>query len=113
MAMDIKTDKLISTLTPSVARPTVGPASNPVSQDSAPGPLEPAAKVRLSETVRGQQLASAVNEVRGEAFDIELVRQIQERLDQGTLEINYDSVARELVQDALAFVGKPKSGVTL
>jgi len=111
--MDIKTDKLISTLAPSAARPTAGPASNPVSQDGAPGPLEPAAKVRLSETVRGQQLASAVNEVRGEAFDIELVRQIQERLDQGTLQINYDAVARELLQDAMAFAGKPKSGVTV
>jgi len=111
--MDIKTDKLVSSLVPSAARPTSGPASNPVSQDSAPTPLEPAARVRLSETVRGQQLALAVNEVRGEAFDIELVRQIQERLDQGTLEINFDVVARELLQDAMAFAGKPKSGVTV
>ena len=111
--MEIKTDKLISTLAPSVGRPSTGPASNPVSQEGAPAPTEPAAKVRLSETVRGQQFASAVNEVRGEAFDIELVRQIQERLDQGSLEINYDAVARELLQDAMAFAGKPKSGVTV
>jgi anti-sigma28 factor (negative regulator of flagellin synthesis) len=111
--MDIKTDKLISTLAPGASRPSSGPASNPVSQEVTPAPTEPAAKVRFSETVRGQQLASAVNEVRGEVFDMELVRQIQERLDQGTLEINYDAVARELLQDAMAVAGKPKSGVTV
>lgn len=112
--MDIKTDKLISTVVPGTSRPATATAPNPASQGGgAAAPLEPAAKVRISESVRGQSSAGAVNEVRGEAFDLELVRQIQERLDQGTLEINYDAVARELLQDAVAFAGKPKSGVTL
>jgi anti-sigma28 factor (negative regulator of flagellin synthesis) len=109
--MDIKTDQIFPAAITGVERTTNTPANT--SAPAAPVPLEPAAKIRLSEAVSGAQLSGVVNDVRDDAFDQELVRQIQDRLDQGNLAINFDAVARNLLQDALAMADKPKSGVTL
>jgi len=115
--MDVKNDSLIQAATATtVARPATGSVTSGNFGGSplpAAAPLEPAARVRLSEAVRGQRATAEGTEVTGEVFDLELVRQIQEQIKEGTFKIDYDSVAKDLLQDALALTRKPQSGVTL
>lgn len=112
--MNIKTDSLIPASTVATAtRPAVASINPGTASAAAPAgaSTEPAAKVRLSETARVP--GGSGNESSGESIDLELVREIQERLEQGTLKIDFDAVARSLLQDAIAMTSKPKSGVTL
>jgi flagellar biosynthesis anti-sigma factor FlgM len=66
------------------------------------GKSEPAARIGLSEAAKSVQslpLAAA-----SDAPDMELVKEIRQRIAQGTFEIDYQQVAGNLLGDAVAAI---------
>ena len=79
-------------------------------QQPTPNKSEPAVRIGISDTaaaVAAQNNAStsaAVQANAGDKLDIELVKEIRQRLADGTFEIDYNKVAGNLLGDAVAAV---------
>jgi flagellar biosynthesis anti-sigma factor FlgM len=86
-----------------------GPAAASLQQPT-PNKSEPAVRIGISEaavSVAAQSNASTSAAVKAHAsdkFDIELVKEIRQRLADGTFEIDYNKVAGNLLGDAVAAV---------
>ena len=84
-----------------------GPAAASLQQPT-PNKSEPAVRIGISEAaVAAQSNASTSAAVKAHAsdkFDIELVKEIRQRLADGTFEIDYNKVAGNLLGDAVAAV---------
>jgi anti-sigma28 factor (negative regulator of flagellin synthesis) len=110
--MEVKTEALTTTVS---SQSTLRPATTTAEAGSrAPESSgTPAADLRLSEAAQvGRKELSTVDQVDRDVFDIELVRQVREQLEKGTLKIDYEAIAQNLLQEAIELSGKPKSGVT-
>ncbi len=77
-------------------------------QQPAPNKSEPAVRIGISDAaVAAQNNASTSAAVKAHAsdkFDMELVKEIRQRLADGTFEIDYNKVAGNLLGDAVAAV---------
>ena len=78
-------------------------------QQPTPNKSEPAVRIGISDAaaVAAQNNASTSAAVQAHAsdkFDIELVKEIRQRLADGTFEIDYNKVAGNLLGDAVAAV---------
>ena len=86
-----------------------GPAAASLQQPT-PNKSEPAVRIGTSEaavSVAAQSNASTSAAIKAHAsdkFDIELVKEIRQRLADGTFEIDYNKVAGNLLGDAVAAV---------
>ena len=84
-----------------------GPTATSLQQPT-PNKSEPAVRIGISDAaVAAQANASTSAAVKAHAsdkFDIELVKEIRQRLADGTFEIDYNKVAGNLLGDAVAAV---------
>lgn len=110
--MEIKSD-LATTVVSSQS--TLRPSTT-TSEASARAPESsgtPAAEIRLSEVAQaGRKELASVDNMEQDIFDVDLVRQVREQLENGTLKIDYQAIAQDLLQEAIEMSGKPKSGLT-
>jgi len=67
---------------------------------------EPAARIGLSEMAKATQAnpTAAANAAANAKLDVELVKEIRQRMANGTFEIDYNKVAGNLLGDAVAAV---------
>jgi flagellar biosynthesis anti-sigma factor FlgM len=85
---------------------TNGAAPANVSKDQQPAKLEPAARIGLSEMAKATQAnpTAAANAAANAKLDVELVKEIRQRMANGTFEIDYNKLAGNLLGDAVAAV---------
>jgi flagellar biosynthesis anti-sigma factor FlgM len=84
-----------------------GPAAASLQQPT-PNKSEPAVRIGISDAAVAAQAnagtSAAVQAHASDKFDIELVKEIRQRLADGTFEIDYNKVAGNLLGDAVAAV---------
>ena len=84
-----------------------GPTATPLQQPS-PNKSEPAVRIGISDAAVAAQANANANAaaqaLAGDKLDIELVKEIRQRLADGTFEIDYNKVAGNLLGDAVAAV---------
>jgi flagellar biosynthesis anti-sigma factor FlgM len=84
-----------------------GPAATSLQQPT-PNKSEPAVRIGISDAAVAAQAnastSAAVQAHAGDKLDIELVKEIRQRLADGTFEIDYNKVAGNLLGDAVAAV---------
>ena len=75
-------------------------------QQPTPNKSEPAVRIGISDAAVAAQASAnaAVQAHAGDKLDIELVKEIRQRLADGTFEIDYNKVAGNLLGDAVAAV---------
>jgi flagellar biosynthesis anti-sigma factor FlgM len=79
-------------------------------QQPTPNKSEPAVRIGISDAVaavaaqNSASTSAAVQANAGDKLDIELVKEIRQRLADGTFEIDYNKVAGNLLGDAVAAV---------
>ncbi len=84
-----------------------GPAAASLQQPT-PNKSEPAVRIGISDAAVATQANASANAAiqahAGDKFDVELVKEIRQRLADGTFEIDYNKVAGNLLGDAVAAV---------
>ena len=84
-----------------------GPTATSLQQPT-PNKSEPAVRIGISDAAVAAQAnastSAAVQANAGDKLDIELVKEIRQRLADGTFEIDYNKVAGNLLGDAVAAV---------
>ena len=84
-----------------------GPAAASLQQPK-PNKSEPAVRIGISDAAVATQAnastSAAVQAHAGDKLDIELVKEIRQRMADGTFEIDYNKVAGNLLGDAVAAV---------
>ena len=84
-----------------------GPAAASLQQPT-PNKSEPAVRIGISDAAVATQAnastSAAVQAHAGDKLDIELVKEIRQRLADGTFEIDYNKVAGNLLGDAVAAI---------
>jgi len=84
-----------------------GPAAASLQQPT-PNKSEPAVRIGISDAALAAQANGSINAALqahgGDKFDVELVKEIRQRLADGTFEIDYNKVAGNLLGDAVAAV---------
>ena len=77
-------------------------------QQPTPNKSEPAVRIGISDAAVAAQTSAGANAAAqahaGDKLDIELVKEIRQRLADGTFEIDYNKVAGNLLGDAVAAV---------
>jgi len=77
-------------------------------QQPTPSKSEPAVRIGISDAAVAAQANASINAAvqahAGDKLDIELVKEIRQRLADGTFEIDYNKVAGNLLGDAVAAV---------
>jgi len=77
-------------------------------QQPTPNKSEPAVRIGISDAAVAAQAnvstSAAVQANAGDKLDVELVKEIRQRLADGTFEIDYNKVAGNLLGDAVAAV---------
>ena len=77
-------------------------------QQPTPNKSEPAVRIGISDAAVAAQTNASANAAAqahaGDKLDIELVKEIRQRLADGTFEIDYNKVAGNLLGDAVAAV---------
>jgi flagellar biosynthesis anti-sigma factor FlgM len=85
-----------------------GGTTAPALQQTTPQKSEPAVRIGISDAAVAAQAnagtSAAVQAHAGDKLDIELVKEIRQRLADGTFEIDYNKVAGNLLGDAVAAV---------
>jgi flagellar biosynthesis anti-sigma factor FlgM len=85
----------------------VGPTAASLQQPT-PNKSEPAVRIGISDAAVATQANASANAAAlahaGDKLDIELVKEIRQRLADGTFEIDYNKVAGNLLGDAVAAV---------